>query len=211
MKCIVKNAEPVEFTEWKSLENSEWQPMYADLPGEIKESIRASLMAEQGYICCYCEIRLTERTSHIEHFAPRSRFPQESLDYQNLLCSCQRELDRGEPRHCGSLKGDWYDSRLLVSPLDQGCETRFAYTGDGRIIPADSHDQAAAATILRLGLDIPKLRDLRAKIIEPFLDDSLTDEDFRRFVFGYLEVDAEGKFGEFWTTIHHLFGGVEAA
>jgi uncharacterized protein (TIGR02646 family) len=211
MKFIVKNAEPSAFAEWKALENSEWQPAYPDLPGDIKQSLKASLMAEQGSICCYCEIRLFERDSHIEHFAPKSTFPQESLDYQNLLCSCQKKLDKGEPRHCGSLKGDWYDSRLLVSPLDQGCEKRFSYTGDGRKLPSDFRDQAAAETISRLGLNIPKLRDLRAKTIEPFLDDSLTDEDFRHFVFGYLEKDTEGKFGEFWTTIRHLFGGFETA
>lgn len=65
--------------------------------------------------------------------------------------------------------------------------------------------------VKRQELDIPKLIDLRAKAIEPFLDDQLTGEDMRRFVGGYLEQDDQGRFGEFWTTIDYLFGDFVSA
>lgn len=92
-----------------------------------------ALMAEQGYICCYCERRLTNDDSHIEHFRPQSDPTVDPLDFGNLLCSCQNQLKKGEPRHCGNLKGEWFDRDLLVSPLIPGCEDRFAFTGDGEI------------------------------------------------------------------------------
>ena len=65
--------------------------------------------------------------------------------------------------------------------------------------------QTGGANGLPLGLDIPKLNALRATAIEPFLDDDLTTEEMQKFVSGYLIKDTSGQFGEFWTTIRHLF------
>lgn len=206
MKYIVKQNEPKALTDWKALVNSDWQPVYDELSGATKQAVKNALMAEQGGICCYCERRLTDEDSHIEHFRPQSDQEVDPLDFGNLLCSCQKQLKKGEPRHCGNLKEDWYDPELLVSPLDPGCENRFGYTGDGAIKAASEHDQAAQKTIKQLGLGIPKLNALRAKAIEPFLDDELSLEEIKMFVAGYLTKDSTGMFGEFWTTICYLFG-----
>jgi uncharacterized protein (TIGR02646 family) len=206
MKHIEKNAEPPVLTDWKARANEDWQPDYADLRGDIKKAVKEALMDEQGYICCYCEQRLTDSDSHIEHFKPQSDPAVDPLDYGNLLCSCQNQVKKGEPRHCGILKEDWFDPDRLISPLSIDCESRFAYTGNGEIKPADTHDPSAEETIKKLGLDIPKLNDMRAKSIEPFLEDNLTVEDMRTFVSGYLSRDRSGQFGAFWTTIQYLFG-----
>lgn len=206
MKHVEKRQEPEAFTQWKALANDDWQPTYDILSGTPKVSVKESLMQEQGYLCCYCERLLVETGSHIEHFQPQSDPAVDPLDYDNLLCSCQNQTKKGEPLHCGNLKGDWYDSELLVSPLDPNCENRFCYEGDGLIRPADKRDRAARETISRLGLDIPKLNDLRASVIAPFLEGSLTQDELRRFVSGYLSMGADGHFGEFWTTVKYLFG-----
>jgi len=210
MKYIVKQGEPVAFSDWKALANDDWQPTYNDLSGVEKRDVKAALMAEQGHICCYCERRLIDSDSHIEHFQPQSDPAFDPLDFDNLLCSCQNQIKKGEPRHCGNLKDDWFDSVLLVSPFDPGCEERFAHTGDGLIKPASEHDQGAAETIKKLGLDLPKLNALREKAIEPFLDDQMSEDDMRAFVSGYLKKDAQGRYGEFWTTIRYLFRGYVA-
>ncbi|ANB01736.1 retron system putative HNH endonuclease [Ectothiorhodospira sp. BSL-9] len=211
MKHVKKRQEPEAFTQWKALANEDWQPTYDDLIGEPKAAVKGALMQEQGYLCCYCERRLTEADSHIEHFQPQRDPAVDPLDYSNLLCSCQNQIRKGEPRHCGNLKGDWFDPELLISPLDPYCENRFAFEGDGLIKPADINDHAASETINRLGLDIPKLNDLRASVIDPFLEDSLTQDELRRFVSGYLKVGDDGRFAEFWTTIKYLFGDLAAA
>ena len=206
MKWIRKQEEPEAFTDWKALANEDWQPSYDTLSGDPKEAVKTALMKEQGYICCYCERRLVDADSHIEHFRPQSDPDVDPLDFSNMLCSCQDQLKKGEPRHCGVLKDDWFDSQLLISPLDPDCETRFAFSGRGRIKPAQKTDEAAIETIARLGLDIPKLNDLRASAIEPFIDEALSTEELAQFVSGYLKMDNGNQFNQFWTTIRYLFG-----
>lgn len=206
MKRIEKGLEPEGFTEWKALENDGWQPSYGNLSGEPKNAVKESLMKEQGYLCCYCERRLTDNDSHIEHFRPQSDPAVDPLDYANMLCSCQNQLQKGEPLHCGNRKGDWFDDGLLISPLTPDCENRFVFTGDGTIHSTITMDNAASETIDRLSLNILKLRALRASSIEPFLEETLSEEDMRQFVSGYLQKDEHGMYGEFWTTIRYLFG-----
>jgi len=205
MKHIVKDQNTPDFDKWKASANDDWQPTYEDLSGTIKEEVKNSLIKEQGYICCYCERRLTDDGSHIEHFNPQSNNAVNPLDYANMLCSCQNQLEQGEPRHCGHLKGDWFDNQLLVSPLDPDCEGHFTYTADGKIQPAEKSDDAARMTIEILGLNINKLNALRKKAIEPFLDENLNEQEFSQFVSGYLRKNTGGMFGEFWTTIYYIF------
>lgn len=208
MKYIVKNEEPPEFREWKALANEDWQPSYDIMPSDVKKLVKKALMEEQGFICCYCERRLTDQDSHIEHFRPQSDLSVDPLDFSNLLCSCQNQVKKGEPRHCGNLKEDWFDTERIVSPFTPDCENRFAYAGDGTIRVAHDDDAGARQTIEKLGLDIAKLNSLREHAIEPFLDSDLSQEDFRQFVKGYLYDMQDGRLGEFWTTIHYLFDDV---
>jgi uncharacterized protein (TIGR02646 family) len=205
MKYISKGTQPQAFTDWKALANDDWQPSYDILGGEVKIAVKSSLIREQGYLCCYCEGRLTDEDSHIEHFRPQTDPATDPLDFSNMLCSCQNRLKKGEPRHCGNLKGDWFEENLLVSPLRPECETAFAYTGDGNIRPANPEDDAPKTTIQKLGLNISKLRALRSQAIDPFLDPGLSNEEFHVFVSGYLQTDGDGKSPSFYTMIEYLF------
>lgn len=205
MKHIVKQEEPQAFWDWKAMADDNWQPTYNDLSGTIKQSVKQALMAEQSYLCCYCERRLSDDDSHIEHFRPQNDPQVDPLDYANLLCSCQNRIEKGDPRHCGNLKNGWFDEQLLISPLNADCAERFAYTGDGKIRPANPADNSARVTIERLGLGIQKVNALREKAIEPFLDDDFSELEMKQFVSGYLQKDTQGMFGEFWTSIHYLF------
>ena len=207
MKHIVKGREPSAFADWKSQANANWQPTYAALSGQVKQAVKDALLDEQGHICCYCERRLQDDDSHIEHLVPQSDSSADPLDFGNLLCSCQKGVRKGEPRHCGNLKGGWFDPALLVSPLDKGCENRFAFLGNGEIKPKPDTDQGACETIEKLGLNIRKLVSLREGAIDPFLDEKsrLSAQEFQCFVSGYLQKTPQGQYGEFWTTIRYLF------
>lgn len=206
MKHVQKGNEPLAFSDWKAMANEDWLPTYDDLSGDTKKAVKKALMQEQGYLCCYCERRIVDDDSHIEHFRPQSHEDVDPLDFSNLLCSCQNQLQKGVPRHCGNLKGDWFDPVLLVSPFNPDCESRFAFTGAGEIKPVDNTDNGAEETIQRLGLDLPKLNAMRASVIEPFLDETLSSVDLQQFVTGYLQRDTLGRFGEFGTAIRYLFG-----
>jgi uncharacterized protein (TIGR02646 family) len=166
MKYIVKGDEPEELQDWKAQENEDWQPTYADLRADEKTAVKNCLMAEQVYICCYCERRLLDSDSHIEHLQPQSDPAVDPLDYGNMLCSCQDQVKKGEPRHCGNLKED---KLLPVTPLVDNCEEQFAFTYDGQIQPVPGNNGAAKRTIAVLCLDIPNLNDLRKMLLSPFL------------------------------------------
>ena len=209
MKYIQKGPEPVQLTEWKALENDDWQPDYDSMGSQLKNGVKTSLMQEQGYLCCYCERRLVLEDSHIEHFIPQSNEDIDPLDYSNMLCSCQNRVKKGEPRHCGNLKDDWFDANLLVSPLDPDCENRFSFLADGTIQPRETGDNAAKTTIENLGLDIPKLEALRREAIAPFIDDSLSEQELRTFVAAYLQPDPDGVLEPFYMTIKTVFWNSE--
>jgi hypothetical protein len=75
-----------------------------------------------------------------------------------------------DPRHCGAAKGDWYDAKLFISPLDPGCGGRFIYDVDGKVRGVDPADEGAKETIAHLDLDGARLRALRNKAIEALVD-----------------------------------------
>ena len=75
MKRIEKGAEPMLFSIWKQQDSMAHRPQWNRVPAAISKSVHESLMREQGFICCYCESWISMDDSHIEHFRPRSRFP----------------------------------------------------------------------------------------------------------------------------------------
>ena len=202
MKHIVKQQEPVAFSEWKQLDKMAHRPNWDRVPGGIKRDVHLALMQEQGFLCCYCEALVDRKSSHVEHYRPRSnpRYRHMQLDYTNLLGSCGRALVKGEPLQCGSSKGSWFDEQLLVSPLEATCEGRFRFTGDGRIHPAPGDAaEAAATTIKRLALDLPKLDKRRQEVLHTYTD----------LTIGELETllsrpDPEGRFVPFYTTVRYV-------
>ena len=197
MKRIMKDPEPTDFSQWKANDRMAHRPKWKRVPTPIKHKVHESLMQEQGFLCCYCETSVTADESHVEHFRPR-RYRDLQLDYDNLLCSCQRELSQGEPRHCGNGKGRWFDGNLLVSPLESDCEDRFQFTANGDIFPRRENDAGAKATIHKLALNIPKLRALREAAVDGLYDLSKTE-------IGQLLVrGVDGKFLEFHTTIKQV-------
>jgi len=198
MKHIIKQQEPESFINWKNRANDDWKPTYANIDKEERIDLFKSLKEEQGYICCYCERELKEGDCHIEHFKPKDKekFPELQLEYYNLLCSCQVNTEKGEPLHCGNSKGNWFNDRLLVSPLNPDCESKFKYTYDGQILPFDENDETAKNTIEKLQLNIDKLKDMRKGVIDALFE----DED----VTWYLEIN-DGRYNEFYTTINYLF------
>jgi uncharacterized protein (TIGR02646 family) len=88
MKFIRKQEEPANFTTWKQQASAEWQPNWDNFQKPEKVEVHEALLTEQGHICCYCGQRIARAESHIEHFRPRTSFPELTLNYNNLLASC---------------------------------------------------------------------------------------------------------------------------
>lgn len=208
MKYIKKSEEPESFTVWKKLTNEDWQPSWDNFSKPQKTDVHDSLLQEQGFICCYCGRRITKDISHIEHLKPRYPYTELALEYTNMLASCQKERERKEPLHCGSKKDHWYDEDLMVSPINANCKEFFKYTDDGQILATNNSKKqlAAETTIDKLGLNIDKLKDLRAKALEPILEiiNTITEEDKQDLILGFGEADSKGHYEEFCAAIIYL-------
>jgi uncharacterized protein (TIGR02646 family) len=208
VKYIKKSEEPESFTVWKNLANEDWQPSWDDFRKPQKTDVHDSLLQEQGFICCYCGRRTTKEISHIEHLKPRCPNTELALEYTNMLASCQRERERKEPLHCGGKKDHWYDENLMISPINANCEDFFKYTDDGQILATNNSEKqlAAETTIDKLALNIDKLKNLRAKSIEPILEiiSTITEEERQDLILGFSETDSKGYYEEFCAAIIYL-------
>ena len=211
MKYIKKGEEPESFKTWKALARTTPNWGYSYLQNPEKKELHEALIREQGYICCYCGMRITRESSHIEHLKPQSTpDPELSVEYTNLLASCQREREPKKPIHCGVAKDDWYDENLMVSPLKPNCTDFFIYTDDGQILATDASEKNAAATktIKQLRLDIPKLKAMREEVIKNLLVGldvfTLTEEEKQKLLQGFEQPDANGQYQEFCGAIAYI-------
>jgi uncharacterized protein (TIGR02646 family) len=173
---------------------------------KARADLRKTLSQEQGYICCYCCRTLDPNDSHIEHLRPQESYAHLSLEYNNLLVSCQGKLPNNEPRHCGMAKDAWFDEDLMVSPLSADCEDFFEYSLAGEILPTKNvnRNKAAQETIDRLQLNIRNLRDLREAAIIPYFEKDLPIEDVLRLIESFTVTDGQGFYEPFAPALIHL-------
>ncbi len=213
MKYIEKSEEPSFFSDWKMNDKMylRGRPNWNRLNSDDKIALRKALIKEQGSICCYCGIGIGTDDSHVEHFRPKNKYPQLQLEYDNLLCSCQSELQKTEPRHCGNAKGSWFDENLTVSPLVPICESRFEFMEDGRIRPSDNNDEGAKLTITHLALNIQKLQELRQSSIAAVLDmsDILEEDVIKEQIEIYSQRNpVDGRFTPFCSAILNVLSNL---
>lgn len=197
MKYIGKNSEPQWFVDWKKNHPG---ATYDSLSPKIRKKLRASLVEEQHYICCYCECRIDVGTSHNEHFKPKgnSLYRSLQLDYDNIFASCTKEPDGSPEEHCGHKKKSEYDPQL-VSPLEPNCSIHFKYNLNGKISPADNRGQL---TIGMLKLDSALLDAARKTLIDLFLL-KVDPDDLDVEILDHLD-KTKTQFGEFYTMIEYL-------
>jgi uncharacterized protein (TIGR02646 family) len=111
----------------------------------VKAEIRKARIADQGGICAYTMMRITEDSCHNEHLVPQSVSRQkekveETLDYRNIVaCYPKREEAGG----CEFGAPARRTKRLEVTPLDPACEKRIHFDRTtGRAEPAAENDNA---------------------------------------------------------------------
>ncbi|MGM9749383.1 MAG: retron system putative HNH endonuclease [Candidatus Cryptobacteroides sp.] len=205
MKHIKKNAEPTQFADWKTANpNARYKDDLCNFKDgaalTARTALKRSLLSEQKYICCYCECRVSDSNSHIEHFRPKdaSQFPQLQLEYSNLLASCTKTPTGLPDEHCGHKKGNFF-STDLVSPLEIDCSSHFGYMMDGSICGLDVR---GSLTIQKMNLDSSLLNTKRKNLIDYFLNIDDVDE-FNQEIEYHLD-EGRPKLGEFFTMIDYL-------
>lgn len=196
MKQIIKHSEPSLFSRWKAANPT---VTYKDLQRDVKCALKQALIEEQGYLCCYCECRISDVTSHIEHFKPKGKptYASLQLDYENLFASCTKRPTGAPEEHCGHKKGDAFMD-ALVSPLEADCASHFTYTLNGHIV---AKDQRGSDTISLLHLDSELLNQQRQSLLDYFLE--MDGEEVSRELDAHLVPDAH-CLGEFYSMIDSL-------
>ena len=170
MKHIVKGKSPGKFEDWKNKASENWQPSWDNFQNPEKKIVKKELLIEQGYICCYCGLRIeNDISTEIEHIKPRRECvggeEYKALDYNNFPASCNGSAKEPKPRemHCNNYRGD---KSLVINPLDSDCENKFLYTSDGIVISKDSKDEIENFIKNVLNLNAAKIKNRREKIIE---------------------------------------------
>ena len=212
MNHIKKAPVPEKFIQWK--EGRQGNLPSWDGARHEKKYLKPALLAEQFWICCYCESEIENETeAHIEHFRPRNLFPELMYEYGNLLCSCSPESTGNfEDCHCGQKKGQQFDEKRLLSPLDENCETYFEFLWDGKMTASSVNPAAAEYTMEVLGLNCPELQAHRKAFLDGFVDETLSIEEMQTLARLFLEFRENGRRKPYPSMIRYLFAkdeGVE--
>lgn len=198
MIYIRKNDSPAEFEQWKA---SHPGKHFKQIERNIKRKVRASILAEQGYVCCFCGSALGVQSSASEeycqqtfddnanhnvrlaHIIPKSKDPTKELDYTNICASCDSTkscninnecIDGGseDPNHCDVSQRD---NLLPIAPTMEDCLTYFSFGSDGTINPnplkSEDEQEMAKKTIEILGLNCTILQVKRKNILKTFREE----------------------------------------
>ena len=183
MKFIQKGNEPEA---WKIYRNTEGVPFSA-----ISE-LKHALLAEQGYLCCYCMSRINFNTMKVEHWKPR-RYSDLVFDYKNLLAACKGNFC--DDKHCDTLKDD---DEISIDPTSKthNVETFIKYKwSDGSITYPDAYQHDIEDV---LNLNNPVLKSNRKEVIvgltQVLSSKKFTKTECQKQLRKFQEPDKSGKY-----------------
>lgn len=101
----------------------------------IRSNLREHiLLHEQNLLCAYCEkeIDTESKNSNINHFKTRHLYPNETLEYRNLLVSCNSKIS------CSHIKDNYRltkeDYTKIINPIYENPNNYFEYGFAGDIL-----------------------------------------------------------------------------
>ncbi len=191
MIYIEKNEEPQWLKDFKIKNPQANYDAEAFLPFHGK--LREELVKEQQFLCAYCCGRVTREKAHNEHIEPRhpkDGVSHKSLDYDNIVASCNRKSS------CGNRKGNEFDEKLFISPLDPQCESTFTYYPDG-VVEGDAY------TISLLNLNDYELKTARKAVYRQLRN---LDKNSIEMIYGQQET---GELPAFYNVIKWYLNTME--
>ncbi len=167
--------EPDAFKRWKRRHPNAKYSSFHNV--RAKSALKEAMIKRQKYLCCYCESRITEESSHIEHIEPQQGgLSAKTMEYSNMAVSCIKDPKKYEEQNDASGIGVLHDSYLhcghargslpVVSPYEPVCERLFSYSfsGEVKVNPSLSKPDEillARESIDNLRLNVPPLVKLR--------------------------------------------------
>jgi uncharacterized protein (TIGR02646 family) len=182
MRQITKN-EPSYFTTAKNkVKFPKTKEAWADEHiSKIRFKLRSDiLLEEQMLLCAYCEKEIDEnpKNSNIDHFKTRNLFPELTLEYSNLLVSCNTE------GRCSNFKDTHIKNREeyknIINPITENPNNFFDYLTTGEIIAKNKKGQF---TIDTFNLKDTSLTESHLQIVKSleYLDNLSLDDIYNIF------------------------------
>jgi uncharacterized protein (TIGR02646 family) len=165
------------------------------------DDIRDRLFDETEGRCAYCDSSIRAVAyDHIEHILPKSKHPDEVLEWANLTIACPR---------CNINKGDYCSHEVpIINPYSDDPEAHLIFLGP--LVLAQPGDDRASTTVHRLKLSRAELAEARVRrlqyfesmidrwtpattpeikdVLEEFIRDELTSGEYRSTVKAYLRL-----------------------
>ncbi|OOS25841.1 TIGR02646 family protein [Moraxella porci DSM 25326] len=139
--------------------------------------LREQLRQEQKGLCCYC-CQILETQATVEHLKSRSKFPQLTFDYQNLLLSCQ------ESNQCDNAKGN---NELELTPLMIECDIEITLKVNGELNPKSKRAEQAINLLNLNNIDLCQRR--KVAIDNLFSMDNMLSQENLELMFGCIEYE----------------------
>lgn len=159
MRHINKSPEPISLTKWKRQHlNQTYRDLNNDNSGiQVRKDIRETCISDQYHLCAYCCNRISKNDSHNEHIKCQDSFPQNSLNFDNIVASCN------SIKQCGDIKKT---NNLDLTPLMPECETEIKFYLNGQV---KFISQRAEQAIKILGIDNKGLINKRKELINALI------------------------------------------
>lgn len=209
MIYIEKHSPPNKFVEF--LQKNK-HAHFDDMPSDVKQILRESLLKEQGYLCAYCMSRIdnakTEQNTtknkilnKIEHYVPRNS--ENELDYKNLLAVCGGNSFGNEEKHqhCDTKKGN---KTLKINPQNKYHISQISYKPDGTIYSKNKEFDDDLNKVLNLNDKNGYLKENRKRALQAltnkidqinkkFKDKTVTFDFFKKALNLYTSFDENGQ------------------
>lgn len=151
MRKISKGDEPEMARRWKKAHPNE---RYGQATSDIRTAIRTACIHEQFFLCAYCCRRIDINSSHNEHLEAQHIAPNRTMDFHNIVASCNTH------DQCGKAHGT---KPLRLTPLMDECETEIKYAYSGNI---QGLSERAVQCIDTLNLNSKKIQQARKLAVE---------------------------------------------
>jgi uncharacterized protein (TIGR02646 family) len=195
MRTIRKGTEPLNLSAWK---RANPHKNYGQLPAEVRQSIRQQSLEEQFYLCAYCCQRISSINCHNEHLEAQALNTKRTLDFTNLVASCDTS------KQCGKAHKS---QPLPLTPLMEACETELRFKTNG-LVEGLSDRAITMIEILNLGdheKNNKSLIERRRVLVNALLlweygvdpTIGLEDEDLLISLIEVLDKPQQGKLDEF--------------
>jgi uncharacterized protein (TIGR02646 family) len=131
---------------------------------------------DQGGICAYTMVRVSNDRGHLEHLFPQKadppevRNPLEAIQFENIVLCYPQPNATVEPGFGARKKDHWpslAERNLFLKPTDPTCEDRIRYGSDGKIWATSDDDEATKTTIEKLELTHETLMAWRRESLAP--------------------------------------------